>query len=355
MGLGEGLVLFIISGWGRMGKEFSEKCKIGLAPGAFRVYTRKCRNPCKCMLPADRQKKGTLGTMNSSISKKEAASFFLLNVVGSGAYAFGVQYFTAPHQIAPGGVVGFATIINFLWGLPIGVMTFLINVPLLLLSWRYISRDFTIRTVISTACFSLLTDAVGAGVSLIQPYESASPLAPLMAALFGGALMGLGNALVYFSKSTTGGTAIIGALLQKKFPQFSLGKLLMAANFTVVILAVVVYRNIDTALFAALAIFTSTIVMDKMVYGLNTNRLLFIISDRSAEIETGILERLHRGVTILKGEGGYRHSQKNIIFCVVSKSQFFRVRDLTMELDPRAFIVGCSAGDVLGNGFRHLD
>lgn len=293
--------------------------------------------------------------MMKSISGKQAASFFWLNVAGSGAYAFGVQYFTAPHQIAPGGVVGFATIINFLWGLPIGVMTFLINLPLLILSWRHISKGFTVRTMISTACFSLLTDAVGALVAVITPYQSASPLAPLMAALFGGALMGLGNALVYFSHSTTGGTAIIGALLQKRFPQFSLGKLLMVANFTVVILAVFVYRNLDTALFAALAIFTSTIVMDKMVYGLNTNRLLFIISDRSAEIEEGILEKLHRGVTILKGEGGYRHSQKNVIFCVVSKSQFFRVRDLTMQADPKAFIVGCSAGDVLGKGFRHLD
>ncbi|MCI8624235.1 MAG: YitT family protein [Provencibacterium sp.] len=288
-------------------------------------------------------------------SAREAAVFLALNLAGSGAFAFGVQYFTAPYQIAPGGVAGVATIMNFLWGLPIGVMTFVINLPLLLLSWRHVSRSFTIRTMVSTALLSILTDAVGVLVGLIHPYESVSPLAPLLAALFGGALMGLGNALVYFAHSTTGGTAIIGALLQKRFPQFSLGKLLMAANFMVVILSVYAYGNIDTSLFAALAILTSTIVMDKMVYGLNTNRLLFIISDRSAEIEEGILKKLHRGVTILKGEGGFRHSQKNIIFCVVSKGQFFKVRDLTLALDPGAFIVGCSAGDVLGNGFKHLD
>lgn len=286
---------------------------------------------------------------------QEILSFLLLNLLGSSAFALGVQYFTAPYHIAPGGVAGLATLCNYLWGLPIGVMTFVINIPLLLVAWFQISKEFTIRTLLSTVILSFCTDVIGALVSIPGPYSSESPLAPLMAALFGGALMGVGNALVYFAKSTTGGTAIISALLQKKFPQISFGKLLLLANFIVVILSVFVYGNIDTGLFASLSILTSTIVMDNMVYGANTNRLLFVISDKSSEIEAHILKDLNRGVTILKGEGGYRHSQKNIIFCVVSKSQFFKVRDIATSEDPGAFIVGCIAGDVLGKGFKHLD
>lgn len=264
----------------------------------------------------------------------------------------GVHIFTKPFHIAPGGAAGLATLANYLWGIPIGVGTFAINVPLLVLSWLYISRGFTIRTAISTFLLSISTDLF---VIWMPQYPSTSSIAPLMAALFGGILMGIGNGMVYLSGSTTGGTAIVGALLQRKFPQFSIGKLLSASNFIVVILSVFTYGNIDAAIFAAICIYISGIVMDNFVYGQNTNRLIFIISDRSREIEMHILKDLHRGATILKGEGGYRHSQKNIIFCVVSKTQFHKVRNIAMQVDERAFIVACDAGDVLGKGFRHVD
>lgn len=290
-------------------------------------------------------------------SAKQWLSFFLINLVGSGIFAVGVQYFTAPNQIAPGGVTGLATIMHSLWGLPIGAMTFVINLPLLILSWFYISKSFTIRTTMSTLILSVLTDVAGLLISQsgIPPYTSDSPVAPLLAALFGGGLMGVGNAMAYMVQSTTGGTAIVGALLQKRFRHLSMGKLLLIANFIVVIISVFVYRNIDTGLFATLCIFTASIVMDNMIYGLNTNRLLFIISDKSREIEQRILTEMHRGVTILKGEGGYRHSQKDIIFCVASKAQFYRLRQIALGEDENAFIVGCEAGDVLGKGFKHLD
>ena len=283
---------------------------------------------------------------------KEIARFFLINLLGSYCYAMGVHIFTTPYQIAPGGVTGLATMINFLWGLPIGVMTFAINVPLLILSWLHISHQFTIRTAISTALLSVCTDLL---VIWMPQYPSTSALAPLLASLFGGILMGIGNGLVYMGNSTTGGTAIVGALIQKRFPQFSMGKLLTGANMLIVIASIFVFGNIDSAIFAGICIYISGLVMDQLVYGMNINRLLFIISDQSSAIENRILQDLHRGVTVLKGEGGYKHSQKNVIFCVVSKSQFHKVRKLTMQVDPGAFIVGCEAGDVLGRGFRHLD
>lgn len=283
---------------------------------------------------------------------RDICYFLVTNFAGCYVYAMGVHIFTQPYQIAPGGVTGIATIINYLWGLPIGALTLVLNIPLLVMSWVSISRDFTIRTAATTVLLSFCTDLF---VLWMPQYPSASPLAPLLASLFGGVLMGVGNALVYMGRSTTGGTSIISALLQKKFPQFSMGKLLMVANFSVVILSIFAFGNIDAALYATLCIFTSSIVMDNMVYGLNTNRLLFIISDKSADIEARILNDLRRGTTILKGEGGYRHSQKNIIFCVVSKAQFYKVREIAMAVDEHAFIVACDAGDVLGKGFKHLD
>lgn len=287
---------------------------------------------------------------------REYLKFLIMNFVGSGIFAIGVQYFTAPNDIAPGGVVGVATILNSLYNTPIGTVSFLINIPLLVLSWFYISKEFTIRTTISTFILSILTDAVGMVVGVSIPaYTSDSPVAPLMAALFGGVLMGVGNAMVYMVQSTTGGTAILGALLQKKVRQISFSKLLLAANFIIVIWSVFAYKNIDTGLFATLCIVTSSMVMDNLIYGMNTNRLLFIISDKSEAIEKRILVDMNRGVTILKGEGGYQHSQKNIIFCVASKAQFYKLRDIALGEDSRAFIVGCEAGDVVGRGFKNLD
>ena len=278
--------------------------------------------------------------------------FFAINLAGCYVFAMGVQIFTKPFQIAPGGLAGLATIANYLWGLPIGIMSFVMNIPLLILAWRYLSKNFAVRTCISTIIFSLCTDVL---VTWMPVYPSTSAIAPLMAALFGGILMGVGNALVYLGQSTTGGTAIIGALLQKRFPQFSLGRLLSLANLVVVVASIFAFGNIDAAIFAAICIYISGLVMDKIVYGMNSNRLMFIISDKSRDIEAMILEKLHRGVTILSGEGGYGHSQKQVIFCVVSKAQFHKVRRMALSADEHAFIVGCEAGDVLGKGFKHVD
>ncbi len=283
---------------------------------------------------------------------KEIIQFIAINFAGSYIYAMGIQIFTKPFQIAPGGVAGIATIINYLYSLPIGIVTFAINIPLLILAWIYISREFTIRTAASTIIFSICTDLL---VTWMPIYPSTSAIAPLLAAVFGGILMGIGNGIIYMSKSTTGGTSIIGALLQKKFPQFSMGKLLSFSNLIVVVASIFAFKNIDAAVFAAICIYISGIVMDKLVYGFNINRLLFIISDKSMEIEKQILEKLNRGVTVMKGEGGYKHSQKNIIFCVVSKSQFYKVKEIAMGVDKNAFIVGCEAGDVLGKGFKHVE
>lgn len=283
---------------------------------------------------------------------KEYFNFFLINLLGSYSYAMGVQIFTKPFQIAPGGVTGIATIINHLFHIPIGTMIFSINVPLLILSWFYVSRGFTIRTAVSIFIFSFCIDVL---VIWMPPYPSTSPIAPLLASIFGGILMGAGNALVYMSHSTTGGTAIISAIVQKRFPHFSMGKLLTGTNLIVVIASIFAFGNIDVSIFAAICIYISGLVMDNMVYGLNINRLLFIISDQSKEIQERILNELHRGVTVMKGEGGYDHGQKNIIFCVVSKPQFYKVRDIAREVDKNAFLVGCEAGDVVGKGFKHLD
>lgn len=272
--------------------------------------------------------------------------YLIYNFVGSYLYAAGVHVFTRPHNIAPGGITGIATIINFLTDFPIGIGVTILNLPLVFLSAKFISKTFAAKTIGSLAIFTLCADYL---VKILPQYKGDS----LLATLFGGAIMGVGLAIIYLSGSTTGGTVIIGVLLKKLFPHVAIGKLGFAVDFTVVGLSVIVFRNIDAALYAVLNIFTANRFMDSIVFGKNTNKLVFIISNKSDDLREKIISEIHRGVTLLEGEGGYDKSKKNIIMCVVSKAQFVKVKDIAKELDDNAFVIVSDAGDVFGKGFIH--
>lgn len=279
---------------------------------------------------------------------KEIIVFLAYNISASILYAIGVNTFTAPHHIAPGGFTGLATMVNFMFGLPIGTVTFILNIPLLLLSVKYISKKFAIKNTITIFIFSAVTDIVG----LFAPQYHGETI---LATLFGGSLMGAGLALIHLSGSTSGGTTILGVLIKLKYAHISIGRMTSYLNMIVVFLSMLVFKNIDSGLFAVVSIFTSGKVMDNFVYGTNTNKLAFIISDYNNQIREAILRDLHRGVTLFDAHGGYENANKNVIMCVVSKGQFMKLRKITKATDERAFVVAVDAGDVLGKGFKHYD
>ncbi len=274
-------------------------------------------------------------------------SFLLLNLLGNGLYAVGVHCFTQPHNIAPGGLTGVATILNYLVGLPIGTGTFLMNIPLLILAWRHLGKRFAVGTTLSIAISSLMIDLA---VTPLPQYQGD----PLLAALFGGACMGTGLAFIDRSESTTGGTTIIGYLIQKRYPQFPIGQLLMYANLVVVGLSVLTFHTIESALYSALTIYISSTFMDKAIYGFETRSLLLIISERNEAISARILQEMHRGTTFLNGKGGYHHQEKEILLCVVRRTEYYRAKRIVQEVDPRAFVIVSDANDVMGKGFHSL-
>lgn len=281
-----------------------------------------------------------------TIKTKNFIKYLIYNFVGSYLYAAGVHVFTRPHNFAPGGITGIATILNYITDFPIGIGVTLLNLPLVFLAAKFISKNFAIKTIGSLAIFTLCADYL---VQFLPQYKGDD----LLASLFGGAIMGVGLAAIYLSGSTTGGTVIIGVLIKKFLPHIPIGKIGFAVDFFVVGISIFVFKNIDAALYAVLNIFTANKFMDSIIYGKNTNKLIFIISDKSDELKDRLLLEMKRGVTLLEGEGGYDKRKRNIIMCVVSKAQFVKVKDIAKQLDDDAFIIVSDAGDVYGKGFIH--
>ncbi len=261
----------------------------------------------------------------------------LYDVVGSLIYGVGILCFTAPNQVAPGGVSGVATLINFVTGLPIGAMNFAINVPLVIIGFLILGKTFTAKTLKSVVIMSAVLDYV---VVYFPTYTGNA----LLASLFGGVCMGAGLAVVFMRGSTTGGSDILGKLLQLKAPHIPIGRMMLILDCFVLAAAAIVYRNIEASLIGLIAMYASAQVMDGILYGLENGKLVHIVSTQNDEITKDIIAHLNRSATILKGRGAYSGTEMDVIMVVVRKTEFFKLKTLVHSHDPNAFIVVTEAG-----------
>lgn len=269
------------------------------------------------------------------------------DIIGSFLYAVGVHCFTSAHNIAPGGATGVAIILNYLTGLPIGILMFAINIPLLLLGWRFLGHKFTIRTMVSVAILTVIMDYV---VIHLPVYDGDT----LLASLFGGVVMGAGLAIVFMGGSTTGGTDIVTRLVQIRYPHMQLGRLVFMVDLVVIGASMLVFRSIDSALYAIIAMFTTGQLIDALLYGLNTGKLVLVVTSKSEELAKRIISELNRGVTILDGRGGFSGARRDMLVCAVRNAQYFKLKALAYELDPRSFVIVTSASEIRGEGFQPI-
>lgn len=278
-------------------------------------------------------------------SKREFAKDILADIVGCGVYAFGVQCFTSPNNIAPGGVTGLAIMIEYLFGFRISVMTLVFNIPLLLLAWFFLGHKFTIRTLLTVGILSAMLQLADL---FVMPYQGEM----ILVSLFGGVLEGFGLGLVFMRGSTTGGTDIASRLLQLKFPHLSMGRLMLVVDGCVLVTSAIVYGSIENALYGLIAIFTSTSIIDNILYGMDTGKVMMIISNSEAEIAATIARQLDRGCTFLQGKGSYTGKDRPVLLCAIRKNQFHNVKRIVYSIDPNAFVVAMEATDVIGEGFK---
>ncbi len=273
----------------------------------------------------------------------------LFFVAGSLIYAVSVDEFTAPNMIAPGGVTGIGTMLNYIAGWPIGMISLLLNIPIFI--WAIIEIGYKLvgKTIVATVFLSVAIDLVG---RVIPAYTGNQ----MLAALFGGILEGIGLSLVFMRGGTTGGSDLVARLLGRRLRNFSMGKLMLGVDLTIVLASAFVYKSMESALYAIITIFVSTRLIDAILYGtdVGTGKVLFIMSAKNDEISQDILTDMDRGVTILKSRGAYSGREGEVLLCAVRRYEVVKVKDIVRTHDKDAFMIVGDAGEISGEGFREV-
>ena len=273
---------------------------------------------------------------------------YTVMTLGAVSYALSVAIFTSPNNIAPGGLTGVGILLNYLFSLPIGTFILIMNVPLFVLGYRYLGRRFALKSLIGTVFVSLAIDFV---TPFITHYKGDM----MLASIYGGIFSGGGLALIFSRGGSTGGTDIIAALIHKRFPQFSIGIIILVSDALVVAASALVYSSIESALYAAISIFVSSKLIDLIIYGTSRNngKLMLIVTDMPNAILPMLLNRISRGVTLLDAIGGYSGSDKKLLICALRPNQVFKAKSIIKTVDNNAFIIITTANEVNGSGFTN--
>ncbi|MFW6035141.1 MAG: YitT family protein [Halothermotrichaceae bacterium] len=265
--------------------------------------------------------------------------------LGSALTALALTVFLIPNKIAAGGVSGLATIIYHLFNIRVGVTTLILNLPLILAGIKILGVSFGTRTFYGMISLALFID-------IFQPVVPVLTKDLLLATIYGGVLAGLGLGLVFISKGTTGGTDMVARLINH-YTGFSVGQGLLIADGLVVFLAGIFF-SAEVALYAALAIFITSKTIDLVQEGIDFKKAAFIISDRPDQIKKDIINDLDRGVTVLKGYGGYTGDDKEVLFCIITRSEVTKIKRMVYGVDRKAFVIITTVHEVLGEGFKEI-
>ncbi|HIV23704.1 MAG TPA: YitT family protein [Candidatus Merdiplasma excrementigallinarum] len=279
------------------------------------------------------------------IKKKKTLLIDLLcDLAGGILYAMGIYTFAKMADFAPGGLSGLALISNYLWGLPIGLMTLILNVPLVIVSYKVVGKQFLLKTARSMVISTIILDLI---FPLTPPYTGS----PFMAALYSGLCMGAGMAFFYMRGSSSGGMDFLIMTIKVRHPHFSLGMVTMVTDFLIILLGWPVFGNIDAVLYGLATAFVSTIVLDKILYGVGAGKLIIIITNEGQQLADRIGEMTDRGSTIIRARGTYTQADRQVLLCACSKSQTYSITAAAHQVDPGAFIMVTETSEVYGEGF----
>lgn len=259
-----------------------------------------------------------------------------------------INMFLNPHNIAPGGLTGVSIIINSLTGLPIWFINISFDIPLFILAFKILSKKDAFKTFLGII-FLTSSLKITENLAYLDVTDDV-----LLSSISGAIILGISLGLIFRINGSTGGTDLIGILANKFFPSISVPMLMGFADGTVVLLSGIVSKNIEIALYSAIALYIIVKVSDIMVEGINTSSSFTIISDKYREIGMEITEELGRGATILKGSGFYTDKEKNVLLVVVSKKQVITLKKLVKNIDPDAFIIITDIFEALGEGFKKI-
>ena len=265
----------------------------------------------------------------SKVTVKKTAEAYFWITFGSILYAIGFDWFYTPNAIGFGGITGVGQVVNaYLPVIPIGIFVLVINIPLFVLGWKYIGGHLLVTSLYSMALSSVAVD-------VIDWMFDFAPMDRMLAAICGGAVIGLALGIIFAKGATTGGTDLIARLVKLKLPWAPMGKLLLVIDLAVIVLVAVAFGDVTAAL-----------------YGVDTAKVAYIISDRAQAISDVIVRDLDRGVTVLRGEGAYSGSEKRVLMCAFKQKEIVSLKEMIFDIDKNAFIIVCNAHEVTGNGFK---
>lgn len=280
---------------------------------------------------------------------REFAIDVLYDILGGFLQAIGLHCFIDSIDIAPGGATGLAILMNRFTHLPIGTLTFMINVPLLLASWIWLGKERTLKTFKTVAILTVILDFI------VTPYIPIYGGDKLVSCIFGAVLVGASLAVVFMRGSTTGGGDIMAKLLQKFRPHMQTSTAVMLTDLVIIALSMLVFQNIESGLYGLINMVLGSYVIDMILYGTNKSTMITVMSPETRAIADRLMEELERGVTFYKSRGAYSGIEGEALICVVDRKQFYKAKKIIYGIDKSAFMIVSEAKEVYGEGFLDSD
>lgn len=286
---------------------------------------------------------------DKKIIVKDSVKRYLFMIIGCISYALSLRIFLIPNRIVGGGVSGAASLIEILTQIPAGYFILAINVPILIAGFKLMGWRFIVRCLITTAALSGFTNLLGLPVfDFLQDITHD----PVLAALYGGILQGVGIGFFIRFEMSSGGTELLGRITHSVLPVFSIATHVAVFDGLVVIIGAVVLKNPENVLYALILIFVSAKVSDIIVLGLNKAKLCYVITEKPLEISEFLIHHSPRGITLLKGEGMYSKTEKDVLLTCVKNHQITQLKSVVKSIDEHAFVIVTEATEVYGKGFH---
>lgn len=272
----------------------------------------------------------------------------LLEILGCFISAAGIYSFAVAAEVPVTGIAGICAILYRLFGLPMGLTNVIINVPIIILSYKLLGRSFLLRSLRCMILFAVFTDYL----LPIMPVYTGNRL---LATICGGVVGGIGDALIYMQNSSTGGIDFITMAIKAKHPHLPFGNLTFGAALAVILLNGVVFHDVDSIIYGLMFNFIVAAVINKMMFGFSSSMLALIVTDDGKAACDEIDRVADRGSTILQGRGGYGGQPKDVVLCACSNKQLYEIEHAMQVLDPGCFIIMLQSNEVQGEGFRRLE
>ena len=276
--------------------------------------------------------------------KKHEIKNVLMIMVASLIYAVGISCFLDPNQLAPGGITGIAVILNRLVNIETGTLYFWLNVPIVLFGIKKFGLRFMAKTAFAIIMVSVFTNILSSVGALTTDL--------LMAGAAGGILIALGIGLIFKAGATTGGTDIIVKALRQKYRHLKTGFIFLCSDIIIVSISGIVFRDLNIVFYALVTVIISGRALDYVLYGGDEAKMIYVMTDKPEEIGERLMNELEVGITYLQGKGGWKDTEKLVVFTVVPKRLGPQVEEIVKNEDPKAFMIISSANEIYGEGYK---